>query len=106
LIELALRLRTHVRQEDFVARYAGDEFVVLLENVHSRSDLVPIRKTLEVALAQPLISLEKTISIVSGAIGEAFFPEDGDNAKDLLICADQKMYIHKDEIKKQRKRDA
>ncbi|MEE4253739.1 MAG: diguanylate cyclase [Desulfuromusa sp.] len=105
LIELALRLRTHVRQEDFVARYAGDEFVVLLEDIHSRSDLVPIRKTLEVALAQPLISLEKTISIVSGAIGEAFFPEDGDNTKDLLICADQRMYLHKDEMKKQRKRD-
>ena len=106
LIELALRLRTHVRQEDFVARFAGDEFVVLLENIHSRSDLAPIRKTLEVALAQPLISLGKTISIVSGAIGEAFFPEDGDNAKDLLICADQKMYIHKDTIKKQRKMEA
>jgi len=105
LIELALRLRTHIRQEDFVARYAGDEFVVLLQKIHSRSDLVPIRKTLEVALAQPLISLEKTISIVSGAIGEAFFPEDGDNVKDLLMCADQNMYIHKDEIKKQRKRD-
>lgn len=103
LIELALRLRTHVRQEDFVARYAGDEFVVLLENIHSQSDLIPIRKTLEVALGQPLISLEKTIAIVSGAIGEAFFPEDGDNTKDLLICADKRMYIHKDEIKKRRK---
>ncbi|WP_321365398.1 diguanylate cyclase domain-containing protein [uncultured Desulfuromusa sp.] len=105
LIELALRLRTNVRQEDFVARYAGDEFVVLLEGIQSRSDLRPIRKTLEVALAQPLISLEKTISIVSGAIGEAFFPEDGDNPQDLLVCADKRMYIHKDEIKHRRKMD-
>lgn len=103
LIELALRLRTHVRQEDFVARYAGDEFVVLLQGVQSRSDLIPIRSTLEVALAQPLISLGKTISIVSGAIGEAFFPEDGDNAKNLLVCADERMYLHKDEIKQRRK---
>ncbi|WP_092349163.1 sensor domain-containing diguanylate cyclase [Desulfuromusa kysingii] len=105
LIELALRLRTHVRQEDFVARYAGDEFVVLLAGVESRSDLIPVRKNLEVALAQPLISLEKTISIVSGAIGEAYFPEDGETSKDLLVCADKRMYCHKDEIKRQRKMD-
>lgn len=102
LIELALRFRTHVRQEDFVARYAGDEFVVLLENIHSKSDLIPIRKTLEEALARPLITLEKTISIVSGAIGEAFFPEDGDNTQDLLVCADKRMYIHKAEVKQRR----
>ncbi len=103
LIELALRLRTHVRKEDFVARFAGDEFVVLLGSIASRDDLKPIRDTLEKALAEPLISLGKTISIVSGAIGEACYPEDADTAKDLLIFADQKMYAHKDEIKKRKR---
>ncbi len=103
LIELALRLRTHVRREDFVARYAGDEFVVLLEGIDSRDSLLQIRDTLEQALAEPLISLGKTISIVSGAIGEALYPEDADNAKALLVLADEKMYLHKDEVKKRRK---
>ncbi len=103
LIELALRLRTHVRREDFVARYAGDEFVVLLEGIDSRDSLLQIRDTLEQALAEPLISLGKTISIVSGAIGEALYPEDADNAKALLVFADEKMYLHKDEVKKRRK---
>ena len=102
LIELALRLRTHVRKEDFVARFAGDEFVVLLEGIDKREDLEQIRGSLETALAEPLISLGKTISIVSGAIGEALYPEDADCAKDLLVFADKKMYLHKDEMKKNR----
>ncbi len=102
LIELALRLRTHVRKDDFVARFAGDEFVVLLEGIDSRADLDHIRNSLEKALGEPLISLGNTISIVSGAIGEAIFPEDAASAKDLLVFADQKMYLHKDEMKKKR----
>ena len=100
LIELALRLRTHIRKDDFVARFAGDEFVVLLEGVDTRDDLEQIRQTLTDALAEPLISLGKTISIVSGAIGVACYPEDADNAQALLVYADEKMYRHKDEMKK------
>lgn len=102
LIELALRLRTHVRREDFVARFAGDEFVVLLEGISDREALEPIRQSLEAALAEPLISLGKTISIVSGAIGEALYPEDGQSAKELLVFADRKMYQHKEEMKKRK----
>ena len=99
LIELALRLRTHVRQNDLVARFAGDEFVVLLENIRVRDDLLPIRENIEQALSAPLQSVDLQIPLFGGAIGEAHFPEDADNAKDLLIVADDRMYSHKAELK-------
>lgn len=99
LIEFALRLRTHVRQQDLVTRYAGDEFVVIMENVPSNEDLVMIRNNIETALSSPLQATGAATACFGGAIGVAHFPDDADNAKDLLILADRNMYIHKAELK-------
>jgi diguanylate cyclase (GGDEF)-like protein len=99
LIEFALRLRTHVRQQDLVTRYAGDEFVVIMENVPSNEDLVMIRNNIETALSSPLQATGGATACFGGAIGVAHFPDDADNAKDLLILADRNMYIHKAELK-------
>ncbi len=102
LIEFALRLRTHIRQDDFVARYAGDEFVAVLNNIKSANDLRPIRKNIEKALAAPLKSIDSSGLMLGGAIGEAHFPEDADNAPNLIIVADNNMYAHKAVIKTER----
>lgn len=101
LIEIALRLRTHTRQSDLVARYAGDEFVILLEQVESGEDLTPIRKNIEQALAAPLQVVGPADTFLGGAIGIAHFPDDADNAKDLLVIADTNMYLHKAKCKSQ-----
>jgi len=100
LIEIALRLRTHIRQHDLVARYAGDEFVVLLKGIRSDEDLVPIRQNIEQALSAPLQATGSTVTCLGGAIGVARFPDDADNPKQLLIIADDKMYEHKAMVKK------
>lgn len=102
LIEFALRLRTNVRQHDFVARYAGDEFVILLSDVQSRKDLEPIRTNITKELAAPMKSFDSSSLELGGAIGEAHFPEDGKSAGDLLVVADQKMYAHKEALKEDR----
>lgn len=99
LIELALRLRTHIRKDDMVARYAGDEFVVLMENVATDEDLEPIRSNIEKNLCAPLQTVDAATIKLSGAIGEARYPADADNLKDLLIVADQRMYVHKERSK-------
>lgn len=102
LIEIALRLRTHVRQGDLVTRYAGDEFIVILGEVHSSDDLGPIRENIEKALSTPLQATGSANACVGGAIGVAHFPSDADNAKNLLVVADRNMYIHKTELKEEK----
>ena len=102
LIEIALRLRTHIRQNDLVARYAGDEFVVLLQDIRADEDLVPIRQNIEQALSAPLQATGSNVTCLGGAIGVSRFPEDADNAKQLLIVADDKMYEHKATLKMDR----
>ncbi len=101
LIEFALRLRTHIRQNDFVARYAGDEFIIVLNDVESTKDIAPIRHNIEKALAEPLKSIESASLTLGAAIGEAHFPDDAQDVTDLLVVADLKMYAHKISTKNQ-----
>ncbi len=99
LIEFALRLRTHIRQQDLVARFAGDEFVILVHDIHTREDLEPIRHNLETALEAPLQCLPAADETFPGAIGCAQFPDEADNFKDLLMTADRRMYAQKERQK-------
>lgn len=102
LIELTLRLRTQVRKEDMVARFAGDEFVILFYDIDSRDDLKVIFNKIAIALAEPMHVGSGSINLYGAAIGVAYCPEDGTTAKELLIKADHEMYAHKDQLKKRK----
>ncbi len=95
LIEFALRLKTHIRPDDFVARFAGDEFVILLNEIRAREDIRPIIEGIEKALSGPLKSFDSSSLNIGGAVGEAYYPEDGTSVAELLVVADERMYAHK-----------
>jgi len=98
LRELAQRLRHGVRGNDMVARYAGDEFVILLESVETRRDAEAVREHLHNALRQPLQALQGLASddlLVGASFGMAVYPEDGQHVESLLKRADADMYRQK-----------
>ena len=98
LREAGQRLRTGVRVGDLVARYASDEFVLLLESVENRADAEAARAHLEAALAEPLHSLAGVAPAdyeVSASIGIAVYPDDGQDTETLLKHADADMYARK-----------
>jgi diguanylate cyclase (GGDEF)-like protein len=103
LREMATRLRQGVRTSDVVARYAGDEFLVLLDAVDSRRDVEAARRHLEEVLRRPLQSLVTLPASAHGeqqpfsgaAIGAAFFPDDGQDVATLIKHADEDMYRRK-----------
>lgn len=94
LIEVADRLSKSMRASDTVARYGGDEFVVVMERVHGRDDVRRLISAVDTALAVPIRedSLELT---VSASIGVSMYPDDGDQANMLLRKADEAMYAEK-----------
>ena len=98
LLEISARLRGAVRRDDRVARYAGDEFVVMVNDVPSRDVGERIRNEIEAVLAAPLhLGGEGGGENVSagGAVGLAIYPEDGEDADQLIKHSDHDMYGRK-----------
>ena len=90
LREIAARLRQCVRESDIVARYGGDEFVLLLLDSTDQG-LQRVASAILEAAAQPILWQETQFKI-SASVGFAMFPSDGDSAKALLDVADAAMY--------------
>ena len=98
LKEVAQRLQEQVRGSDRVARYAGDEFVVLLDALRGPDDAETVRDHLEAVLRQPLQSvapLDPALAELGAAMGAAVCPADATEIGDLLAHADADMYRRK-----------
>lgn len=98
LKEIGQRLRAGVRIGDIVSRYAGDEFVLLLDSVENRADAEAARDHLEAALRAPLESLAGIAPAdfqVGAAFGIALYPDDGQDTESLLRHADADMFARK-----------
>ena len=99
LLRLAAgRLTEAVRSSDIVARLGGDEFVVILAGNLDTSSVDRISAKLIQAIGHPY-DLNGESVFVTASIGIANFPNDADNAANLIQFADQSMY----EAKKQGK---
>ncbi|MBK5962968.1 hypothetical protein CCR95_02385 [Thiocystis minor] len=91
---VADRLRLCVRESDPVARLAGDEFCLLLEDWIDIQSIELIAGKILTALASPFSILDQTVQI-SASIGIALSPQDASTPEDVLKKADQAMYLAK-----------
>ena len=91
LIEVGKRLSHALRKGDTIARFGGDEFVVLLEDVDDRGYILDKARSLLALLKKPF-EFEKHSFVIYGSIGIAMFPDDGTDGQTLLKHADTAMY--------------
>jgi len=92
---VAQRLVGGVRSEDTVARQGGDEFIVLLPNMHNAQDAGLLAQKLLADLSPPFHIQGKELHI-SASIGIAVFPDDGADVDTLLKHSDIAMYHAKE----------
>ncbi|HEY7746802.1 MAG TPA: diguanylate cyclase, partial [Desulfuromonadales bacterium] len=95
LCEVAKRLRGLVRETDTLARFGGDEFIVLLEEIQEPKIAVRIARQVIDALATP-IEVEQELFHLGGSIGISLFPHNGEDAETLLKCGEVAMYQAKE----------
>ncbi|MCW8883964.1 MAG: EAL domain-containing protein [Motiliproteus sp.] len=92
----AARVSETIRQTDTVARYGGDEFMVILNHLDNANDAPRVAEKVLASLANPFFIDDKELNI-SASIGMSIFPEDGQDPYELLRHADAAMFAAKDE---------
>ncbi|MBT0961316.1 EAL domain-containing protein [Denitromonas sp. IR12] len=91
LVEVARRLKASVRESDTVARYGGDEFVLILGDYEGLSDTLHILHRIQDVVGAP-IALQGHQIHVNCSIGVSVFPDDGGDLEVLLRHADAAMH--------------
>ncbi|OCQ23668.1 hypothetical protein A7985_06920 [Pseudoalteromonas luteoviolacea] len=92
---VANRLLEGIRELDTVARLGGDEFVILLENLEHKEHAARVAEKV-VSIFELAFDIDGHQLFVTGSLGIATYPENGETAYDLIKCADTAMYAVKD----------
>ena len=94
LKEVAVRLRTCVRETDGLARLGGDEFTVLVSELQHPDDVEAVALKIQRTLEAPFVIDNKELFLTT-SIGISIFPNDSENIDTLITQADNAMYSAK-----------
>lgn len=88
LVEIARRLRSHVKEPALLCRAGGEEFILVLPRPNNRPEIEYLAEFLLLSLREPL-AIDETLLQLRPAIGIALYPQHGTTLDELLQRADQ-----------------
>ena len=91
LIEFARRLKTLEKDNTLIARYGGDEFVLLLKNTSDKRMINRLIQDLFNLTSMPILYLDHELYPYI-SIGISMYPHDAKSFYELIQCADLAMY--------------
>ncbi len=92
---LAGKLKTYVNEKDVVARFGGDEFMILLTGITHMSEVFSFVNEFPQSFKEPFYYEDQEL-LVTASIGISIYPNDGTDAETLIKNADVAMYRAKE----------
>lgn len=100
LQQVAQKLERTLRQTDTVARFGGDEFLIMINNIDDSKTIEQIADKIINVFAEEFL-VQNQHFIVTASAGIAIYPNDGENSETLIRNADLAMYQAKIQGKNQ-----
>jgi len=94
LYQVAKRLSKHIRNEDIIARYGGDEFIILVSPLVDSDVISIIKEKIDRSISQPFDVAGHKINI-GVSVGTSIYPDEASAVQDLFDLADRRMYESK-----------
>lgn len=95
LKEVASRLLDQYAERGILARFGGDEFILVLESFSEASEVAMVAHEIVELLRKPFNVFEQ-FHQVSASVGISLYPEDASNANDLIKFSDAAMHRAKE----------
>ncbi|MBY6187771.1 EAL domain-containing protein [Marinobacter hydrocarbonoclasticus] len=96
LVQAAQRLKGLMGDDQLLCRFGGDEFIVLISDCRSRTELERLAQRILSAIAEPF-EVDGQLFYVSTSVGIACYPQDATQPETLIRHADLAMYHAKEE---------
>jgi diguanylate cyclase (GGDEF)-like protein len=93
LRELSELLLSHIRSADFVSRYAGDEFVAIMQV--GQEEIQELAQRIQREIDRHDFGFQGSRLFIGLSVGSANFGVDGETLDELLLAADRAMYADK-----------
>ncbi|MFN2343999.1 MAG: diguanylate cyclase domain-containing protein, partial [Desulfonatronovibrio sp.] len=95
LQKVARRLSSCIRKTDTVARFGGDEFVIILSSLNDRKDVERILKKIRDIMPMNF-EVNGQPCVIGASMGISIYPDDARTTQGLIEAADKAMYLAKD----------
>jgi diguanylate cyclase (GGDEF)-like protein/PAS domain S-box-containing protein len=94
LIDAGRRMVTSIKRTDTVARFGGDEFTIVITDLHSRRDAIKAVESFLAAFGQPFTLRGRELTLAAN-VGIALFPEHSQVPSELVVHASAAMMFAK-----------